>query len=314
MPGFQTSATYNPSPAVEGDFASANPRTSVLAGPGGLIAGSSAIVGRFAWATASAIDADGAPAVLNSFGSGPITGFIHRENQALILNYLQEFGMTIPAGFPVTAMSTGDYWVKNNGTTQALPGMKAYANYSNGAATFAATGTVAGATATASSIAAATSSVTGSISNNILTVTAVGSGTLYPGTTISGTSVASGTMIVSQVTGTAGGIGTYTVSIPEQTVASTTISGTYGVLTVGGTVTGTFGVGNTLSGTNVVAGTYIASQLTGTTGGAGTYVVSNNTVVSSTTITSATNVETKFVCRTSGLPGELVKISSHLQG
>lgn len=314
MAGFQTSATYNPAPGVEGDFASTNPRASALAGPGGLIAGTSAIVGRFAWATASLIDADGAPAVLNSFGSGPITGFIHRENQALIPNYLQEFGMTVPAGFPITAMIVGDFWVRNAGTTQALPGQKAYANYSNGAATFAATGSPSGATATASSIAAATSSVTGSITGNILTVTAVGSGTLYAGTTISGTSVATGTTIVSQLTGTAGGIGTYSVSIPEQTVASTTISGTYGVLTVGGTVTGTFGVGNTLSGTNVVAGTYIASQLTGTTGGAGTYVVSNNTVVSSTTITSATNIETKFVCRTSGLPGEIVKISSHLQG
>ncbi|OIN06085.1 hypothetical protein BFS86_19450 [Shewanella algae] len=312
--GFQTQAVYNPAPAVEGDFASTNPRAVVLAGPGGLVAGTSAIVGRFAWATSSFIDGDGAPAVVNAFGSGPVTGFIHREGQALIQNYLQEASMQIPAGFPITVFDGGDFWVKNNGAAQALPGMKAYANYADGKATFAATGAPAGASGSASSVAAATSSTTGSIAGNVLTVTAVGSGSVYAGTTISGTGVASGTVVVSQLSGTPGGIGTYSLSIPEQTVASTTISGTYGVLTVGGTVVGVFGVGNTLSGTGVVAGTAITQQLTGTTGGAGTYVVNNNTIVASTAITSATNVETKWFCRTSGLPGELVKIGSHLQG
>ena len=116
-------------------------------------------------------------------------------------------------------------------------------------------------------------------------------------------------MIVSQLSGTTGGIGTYAVSIPEQSVASTTISGTYGTLTVGGTVTGTFGVGQTLSGTNVVSGTAITALGTGT-GGAGTYIVNNNTSVSSTTITGATNVETSWYCRSSGLAGEIVKISN----
>jgi len=71
----------------------------------------------------------------------------------------------------------------------------------------------------------------------LLTVTGSVTGTIYPGTTISGTGVATGTQIVSQVSGTAGAAGTYLVSIPEQTVSATTISGTYGTLTVGGTVT-----------------------------------------------------------------------------
>lgn len=314
MVGFQTSSTYNPAPGVEGDFASTNPRATVLAGPGGLIAGSLFRVGRFIWTTGGFIDADGAPAVANSFGSGPIAGFAHRDQNALIPNYLQDSSMLVPAGFPVTVFDAGDFWVRNAGAAQALPGQFAYAAYADGSATFAASGAPTGASGSASSIAAATFSATGSIANNILSVTAVGSGTLYPGATFSGTGVATGTQIVAQLTGTAGGIGTYSVSIPEQTVASTTLSGTYGVLTVGGTVAGVFGIGNTLSGTNVVAGTSITQQLTGTTGGAGTYVVTNNTVVSSTAITSATNVQTKFICRTSGLPGEIVKISSWLQG
>lgn len=312
--GFQTQSFYNPAPAVEGDFASTNPRAVVLAGPGGLIAGSTFAVGRFAWVTGGYIDADGAPAVANTFGSGPVAGFVHREQQGLIQTYLQEATMLVPAGFPVTVFDAGDFWVRNSGSTQALPGMKAYANYADGRVTFAATGAPSGASGSASSIAAATAAFTGSIAGNILTVTAVSSGSIYPGETISGTSIATGTQIVTQLTGTAAGIGTYSVSIPEQTVASTAISATYGVLTVGGTVAGTFGVGNTLSGTNVVAGTTITQQLTGTTGGAGTYVVTNNTVVASTAITSATNVETKFVCRSSGLTNEIVKISTWLQG
>ena len=42
----------------------------------------------------------------------------------------------------------------------------------------------------------------------------------------------------------------------------------------------------------------------------GTMVVNNNTVVSSTTITASLAVETKWYARSSGLPGEAVKMSS----
>jgi hypothetical protein len=318
--GFQTQAYYNPAPGVEGDFASTNPRATVLAGPGGLIAGDNGlVVGRFAWTTDEFVDADGAPAVANNYGAGPVAGFVHREQQGLITVYLEEATMLVPKGFPVTVFDGGDFWVKNNGSAQALPGMKAYANFADGTATFAASGAASGGTSSASTIAAETSSSTGSISGNVLTVTAVASGTIYPGTVISGTNVATGTQIVEQLlpleTGEAvGGIGRYSVSIPEQTVASTAISGGYGLLTVGGTLTGSFGPGDTLSGTGVTAGTTIWQQLTGTTGGAGTYVVSPSQTVSSGAINSATNVETKWVCRSSGLPGEIVKISSWPQG
>lgn len=312
--GFQKQVYYQPAPAVEGDFASTNPRATVLAGPGGLICGDAGvIVGRFAWATDEYVDGDGAPASVNNFGSGPVTGFVHREQQGLIEVYLEEATMQVPAGFPITLFEGGDFWVKNAGASQALPGMKAYANYADGTVTFAASGAPGTASGSASSIAASTSSVTGSISGNVLDVTAVGSGAVYPGTTISGTDVASGTQIVEQLTGTPGGIGTYSVSIPEQNAASTTISGAYGTLTVGGTVTGVFGVGDTLSGTNVVAGTAITALISGT-GGAGTYVVNNNTVVSSTAITAGTSIETKWFCRSAGLSGELVKMSSYAQG
>lgn len=318
MSGFQTSVSYNPAPGVEGDFASTNPRATVLAGPGGLVCGDlGVIVARFAWTTAEFVDGDNAPAVANSFGSGPVAGFVHREQQGLIEVYLEEASMRVPAGFPITLFSEGDFWVKNNGATTAVPGMKAYANFADGKATFAAAGAPAtGATCTGS-IAASTASVTGSIADNVLNVTAVASGVLVPGGTLSGTNVAAGTQIVEQLSGAAGGIGTYAVSIAGQTVASTAISETYGTFTVASALTGTFHVGDVLEGSGgggVTAGTTITALGTGT-GGLGTYIVSPTQTVTSSTIDAlATNVETKWVARSTALPGEIVKISSWPQG
>ena len=60
------------------------------------------------------------------------------------------------------------------------------------------------------------------------------------------------------------------------------------VLTVS-SLTGTMTVGMTLAGTGVATGTVIANQLTGPAGGAGTYTVTGNATVSSTTITGQTN-------------------------
>lgn len=310
---FQTSVGVQPAPAVAGDFADINPRAFVDAGPGGLVAGPSGLtIGRFAWWTPSSIDANGAPTIVSNTGFGPVTGLVPRRQQGLITAYLADAAMTIPQGFAVSLMSSGGMWVKNEGTAAAQVGQTAYANFSNGAATFAAASAAATASVTGS-IAASTASVTGSISGNVLTVTAVGSGALVVGGTLSGTNVATGTQIVSQVSGTAGGIGVYTVSIPEQTVASTTISETYGTLTVTAVSSGTLVVGGVLSGSGVTAGTYITALGTGT-GGTGTYIVSPTQTASSTTVTATTNVQTKFVALSAGLPGELVKISSHLLG
>jgi|LakMenE01Jun11ns_1017448.scaffolds.fasta_scaffold9951134_3 hypothetical protein len=64
--------------------------------------------------------------------------------------------------------------------------------------------------------------------------------------------------------------------------ATSSIAGT--VLTVGGSVTGTFAVGMKVTGTGVAVGTSIVALGTGT-GGAGTYVVSISQSVSSTNIT-----------------------------
>jgi len=67
------------------------------------------------------------------------------------------------------------------------------------------------------------STFTASISGTTMTVSAVATGVVLVGATITGTGVTAGTRIVSAGTGT-GGTGTYTVS-DSQTVSSTTITG-----------------------------------------------------------------------------------------
>lgn len=66
----------------------------------------------------------------------------------------------------------------------------------------------------------------------ILDVTAVGGGTLEVGMTLAGTGVTAGTTILGQLTGTPGGVGTYTVSV-SQTTASTTVSAVANFLSLG---------------------------------------------------------------------------------
>jgi hypothetical protein len=310
--GIQTTVGGRQAPAKPGDWASNNPGHSYVAGPGGLVAGSSGVtVANFAWVSFQGIDYDDAPTIVNSFGAGTPAGFVHNQQQALITTYLADSTLIIPQGFGVTLMTDGDFWVSNSGSSYVTPGMQAFATLSSGAVTFAAPGTsVATASGSSSSIAPSTSSVTGSVVGNILTVTVVGSGTLYPGTTISGTNVTTGSMIMSQLSGTTGGVGTYALNIGDMAVAAgTTISGTYGTLTVGGTVVSGFQVGSLLAGTNVVAGTYITALISGS-GGAGTYVANNNTSVGSTSITGTTAVATGWYAWSGGSAGAMIKMGS----
>lgn len=307
---FQTSVFTQPAPAVAGDFASSNPRHVVLAGPGQLVVGAAGLtIGRFAWLDNATYT------IAGNVGDGAVPdGFVGRHQQALITAYLAETSMVIPQGFGCTLYASGDFWVLNEGTTQATPGLKAFANLADGRISFAAAGSTATSAASVTgSIAASTASVTGSINNNVLTVTVVSSGTLVPGGTLSGTNVASGTKIVSQLSGTAGGVGTYSVSPSEQTVASTSISETYGTMTVTAVTSGTISIGQTVSGSGVTAGTRVTAFGTGA-GGTGTYIVDPTQTAASTTITVAGNIETKWIAASFGLAGELVKMSSQLLG
>lgn len=327
---FPSQVNVQPSPAVAGDFASTNPRSSYLAGPGGLVAGSAGLtVGRFAWATYATEDTDGAPATASNAFGGIIpgvggnlpSGLVHREQQGLITQYLAESSMVIPAGFPVTLMNGGDYWVKNDGSTQAVPGQYAFANFADGRVVFGAgtqstvgTGSTSSGTMTGS-IGPQTATFNGSITGNLLTVTNLVSGTIQVGGTLSGgTGVFTGTQIVSQVSGTIGGVGTYSVNVAEQTVASALLTESYGLLTVASSAV-TIGVGDLLTGTASGMVPTVVSALGTGSGGAGTYIVSaTQTIALNSIITATLNVQTKFIAMTSGLAGEIVKITNSVYG
>jgi hypothetical protein len=321
---FQVQVNTRQAPAVLGNYASDSPRNFLAAGPGGLIAGPAGVtVGRATWLANSYQDWDSGPAIVASsysgipFGpsTGSIAGIVPREQQALITAYLAESGLVVPSGFMVSVMTAGDIWLKNEGTTQATPGMYAYANYSTGAFSFAAASSpTAGGSGTASSLAAASSqTITGSISGNILTVTAAPNTVIIGATLSGGTGLITGTQIVSQLTGTTGGVGTYAVSYGEQSVASATLTQAYATLTVGGTVTGAFAVGQLLTGSSVTAGSYITALGTGN-GGAGTYYASVSQTLSSQTIGTNTNIATKWYAQSAGAAGELVRCSSQVLG
>jgi hypothetical protein len=146
-----------------------------------------------------------------------------------------------------------------------------------------------------------TSSFTGSISGTTLTVTAVASGTIIVGQVLTGNSATSGTTISSQLTGTTGGVGTYTVSI-SQTRASGTFTGTYTlasttlsilstVLRVTAVASGTLSVGQFLTGTGIAFSTSITAFGTGS-GNTGTYTLSSAQAFASTTISASAGTVT----------------------
>lgn len=205
---FPTQVNVQPALAVSGDFASVNPRATVLATPAGLQAGSAGVtIGRFAY-----VDAGATVATNYNQGTAKPAGFVARRQQGLQPTIKTSYGNTILAGYPVYLFDAGDFFVTNSGATAVTVGQKAFASYVDGSVTFAAAGTA----QTTGGV------VTGSISGTTLTVTAVTSGTLAVGHVLTGTGITAGTTITALGTGT-GGAGTYTVSV-SQTVASTTVT------------------------------------------------------------------------------------------
>jgi len=269
MTGFQKQVNLTPAPAVAGDFASASPRASVLAGPGGLVAGVGGVtVGNFAW-----VQPDGV--TVESYGTGTAVpnGFVHRDQQALIQNYLQQSSMNIPVGFPVTLMRQGDFWAVNNGSGASTIGGAVYARYSDGAVF---TANPSGASATgligSTNTAAIGSTSTGTATGTSLVLTSL-TGYVSIGDVVSGTGVTAGTTIVSQSSGTTGLAGTYILSAAS-TASSATIT-TFGTVLDVSSTTGLISVGDSVAGgAGFPAASTIVSQISGTVGGAGFYRLS----------------------------------------
>ena len=198
---FQVAVGSDPAPAIEGDFASANPHRSMLADVGSFVAGTGLYIGTFA------VEPTGL--VANSGGVGSVYGFVQRTQISLILPFLGGYSMQVMPGVECTLMDGGDFYARFAGG--ATRGQKVFVVPGTGLGIAGATG---------ASINAAV--VTGSISGNVLTVTAVASGTVAIGQAVTGTGVTAGTYITGLGTGT-GATGTYTVNT-AQTVASTTLT------------------------------------------------------------------------------------------
>lgn len=139
--------------------------------------------------------------------------------------------------------------------------------------------------------------VTASIATTVLTVTAVTSGTVVDGMLLTGTGVSAGTRVVAQLTGTAGGIGTYTVSI-SQTTSSTTITGAYDMsVTING-VAKSFATVNLSAAASLSAAATALGTALSLSGGQtctyssqfGAFIVTSGTTGAASTITLATGL------------------------
>jgi hypothetical protein len=163
-----------------------------------------------------------------------------------------------------------------------------------------------------------TASFTGSISGTTMTVTAITSGSIIVGQVITGTDVTANTTVSSQISGTVGGIGTYTVSISQTrtsraltgtyTLASTTLSILSTVMTVTAVASGTLSIGQFLTGTGVAFSTSITAFGTGS-GNTGTYTLSSAQYFASTTVTASAGTVT--VGATGGSKDSVVVSHTH---
>ncbi len=278
---FQTRVNLNNPLGVEGDFASANPRATALTpDSGALVAGPNGVtIGHFAW-----VESDGRTVTNSGQNLSQPDGFVPRDQQGLLTQYLQAAGMLIPPGFPVTLMVAGDFLAKNNGPSALARHGSLYASFADGSvqtsvgtaasvtATLGSTNTASlGSTNTASL--GATFTATAGTPATELVVTAV-TGLISIGDTLSGIGITPGTTVLSYISGsTPGGAGTYGLSA-ENTCSSATIT-SFGVVLDVTVSTGLISIGDTVhGGAGFPTGATIASFVSGTPGGVGIYTMS----------------------------------------
>jgi hypothetical protein len=329
MIGFQQAVGLYPAPAVWGARASMNPTATVDAGPFNLTAGVlGCAVGKFGWQSYTVLTG---LAVVNNFSPTAPTlpdGFVGNEQQALITAWLGQYGMVIPAGYPVTLYNRGDFWAKTVYADAAI-GNKVFANLFSGDVYPAA----AGAFPTAAVGSAASVTATTTIGSYSMNITATGSGVVAVGQQVSGPGLNSqfptyietlgtyngtaGTVNLTQAAVTASTGGTFTtvasVGIGGCVCSSATIGTGTNSLNVITVTSGTLAVGQLVQcGTvGIPAGTYISALGTGT-GGAGTYTLSQNATATLTTLAFNFSawIETPWYFNSAGNVGDLVKIGT----
>jgi hypothetical protein len=148
-------------------------------------------------------------------------------------------------------------------------------------------------------------SLTGS--SHVLDATVV-TGLISVGDAISGSGITTEN-IVNQISGTAGGIGLYTLSGAQQEHASEAMTDASTVLDVTAVSVGPLVVGDVISGSGVTSGTAITGQISGTVGGIGLYTISVQQEFASTAISGAA-IATPWIVNSVAAAGELATIST----
>src|SRR6185503_18470584 len=182
--GFQTLVNNQPGVGQEGDFADANLRAVVNAGPGGFIASAtrSPIVGHFAWgdqnpADFAAAEVSGQTGIgtggqaLGSYQGETTTeiGFVAgRAVNTVITAFLADATLVLAPGMLATLFNEGGFWAKF--AAGATPGQKVFAKYIDGEPVAAAAGT---------STQTATSSAASLANTGVLTVGGSLTGTFH---------------------------------------------------------------------------------------------------------------------------------------
>ena len=161
----------------------------------------------------------------------------------------------------------------------------------------------------------------GTTKGTVLTVQSLTSpGVIRPGTPLTGGIVAPGTVILSQIGGTPGGVGTYNVSGSPQLVGAAAFTGSidpYAVLTVSAISAGMLVPGQVLLGPSIPP-TALYSQVSGTHGGIGTYNTGQgqNPAQAATSATwqlAAGGMASQFTATVdngAGLPGNILTVTA----
>lgn len=138
-------------------------------------------------------------------------------------------------------------------------------------------------------------------------VASVVTGYVTVGDTVTGAGLTTGT-ITAQLTGSAGGVGHYTLSGSAQHVASEAMVDSSNVLDLTAVATGVFGPGDVLTGPS--GSPSIVAQTAGTPGGVGFYTISGAPIHFAPGSITVGGVATQFFVNSVAAAGELAKISS----
>ena len=205
--------------------------------------------------------------------------------------------------------------VYNNGfVTYTIPLLDAaptsgvsYTVYGNENGSYNVSAVASGSTTTSITLPVNPATVIGSVNTSgVLTVNYVSGNTIQVGQAISGQGLSSGTTITAQLSGTAGGVGTYSVSpAPSTETAVFTASIASTTLTVTNVASGKLLVGATIqktSGSGVTTNTQIVGQLTGTNSAAATTTATGSIGSYQIVVADATGIAVGQLVTGTGVP------------